>query len=266
MKIFKTIGFALATALVLTPTAWAAPQILGLVATNAPVALICDAVACKAEFASICLQQDRDAPKRGQLYHAHRDHHLTLMGKANDGGSVIQTVGARVTARSIRGYTAVEVSLPRAVVDGAGARTGIALRVSSDAALIPASRVGDDDPLSAREIALVTGPLRRLAASMIKQNRMRTDAVQLLSKMLNSTSGEGRLAKSRREGLFDEVAAGDASIGVRGRARAKQIHGACVAATGAGEHFSIRECLAHGHDRLLRDLNLEYWKRSRPGS
>ena len=58
---------AIATLSFATPRAEAAPQILGLVASNGlPVPMRCEAGDCTALLASFCLQEARDAPEDGR--------------------------------------------------------------------------------------------------------------------------------------------------------------------------------------------------------
>ena len=65
---------ALAAALVTSPAAFAvtgahaAPQVLALFSTDRPVALACDAGACRAEMPTLCLQPGRRVPQPGRGY------------------------------------------------------------------------------------------------------------------------------------------------------------------------------------------------------
>ncbi|MGH6930342.1 MAG: hypothetical protein ACREEV_18635, partial [Dongiaceae bacterium] len=49
-------------------SASAAPQILGIVASNGALPLACDADGCRADLSTFCLQQPRANPQPGQRY------------------------------------------------------------------------------------------------------------------------------------------------------------------------------------------------------
>ena len=62
-------AFAAIALTLLSGTARAAPQSLGLVATQQPVPLLCDTDRCVAQLSSFCLQRARKAPNHGTVYH-----------------------------------------------------------------------------------------------------------------------------------------------------------------------------------------------------
>src|SRR5262249_48754508 len=69
----------LATALLLLAhPAAAAPQVLGLMASNGPVPLRCDERDCSAIVPSFCLQRERAMPSYGTGYEATHPERMTL--------------------------------------------------------------------------------------------------------------------------------------------------------------------------------------------
>ena len=71
----------------------AAPQILGLAATAAPLPLQCADGVCSVEVSGICLQKHRPAPDAGTAYRAVSGADITLMPR-------------QVSVRSGRGISA----------------------------------------------------------------------------------------------------------------------------------------------------------------
>ena len=71
-----TLGIVLS--LVIGGRASAAPQILGLLATNAPTPLTCNDGICSAQFSAFCLQQHRKSPTAGTAYRPAKRTALTL--------------------------------------------------------------------------------------------------------------------------------------------------------------------------------------------
>src|SRR5262249_1965320 len=88
------IASALAAALSLAPlSAHAAPQILGLMASNGlPTPMTCDGSSCTALLASFCLQEAREAPSYGQEYRPGTRGGLDLILARADGTHM--TIGA----------------------------------------------------------------------------------------------------------------------------------------------------------------------------
>lgn len=81
--------FVAITALVSAPgIAAAAPQILGLVASTAPVPMTCTAGQCSAEVPAFCLQRERTMPRIGTAYRAGPGSRITL-GFTGPGKSVV---------------------------------------------------------------------------------------------------------------------------------------------------------------------------------
>ena len=107
----------------------AAPQALGLLATGkTPVELKCVDGICSAEFSAFCLQQDRTVPKNGTAYRQTEGSELRLVLTAPD-GTHRAVPASGLAFRSVRGFAAVVVSIPEAVVKVAGA-TRIVLSVA----------------------------------------------------------------------------------------------------------------------------------------
>ena len=87
----------------------AAPQMLGLIASNGPVPLSCAGGTCTAELSSFCLQRDRDVPPAGTAYRPVDDTGLTLVATLADGQTRRLPAGDRLRIESERNYTAVAV-------------------------------------------------------------------------------------------------------------------------------------------------------------
>src|SRR5262245_11362605 len=73
---------AAAAALALSAgAASAAPQILGIVASNGALPLVCDDQGCRVELSTFCLQQPRANPEVGQQYTLADAASVTLIGR-----------------------------------------------------------------------------------------------------------------------------------------------------------------------------------------
>src|SRR4030095_1171949 len=89
--------------------AGAAPQILGLMASNTPVPLTCTGEACTAIAGTFCLQHDRDIPTYGTPYGATHPEQLTLAVMTPSGDVLRLPGGDWLRFSGYDGYTTVRL-------------------------------------------------------------------------------------------------------------------------------------------------------------
>ena len=243
----------------------AAPQILGIVASNGAIPLGCDANGCRAEVSAFCLQQTRPVPAADTVYHPAHAADVTLIGTTASGKVVRIPADRYVTMTNSRGFTAVRVSLSLETLAALGFETA-AIEIGPHASLLPAAETGESDPLDAEEIALAIGPLRMAAERFFDAGDPRANAMRLTDVMINALPEAGR-STIDREGdasgaLLRQARAADpaAAADPKAVALAAGIHAQCRWAIDEGLHFSVRRCLEAGHDRLVLDANVELWE------
>ena len=98
--------------------AMAAPQMLGLVATNAAAPLYCEGGVCTAEISTFCLQEHRGEPARGTAYNLVDPAKIILVARAADGRNIRRTVGHMARLTVARGQYALRISLPQDMLMG----------------------------------------------------------------------------------------------------------------------------------------------------
>src|SRR5262245_503072 len=126
--------------------AHAAPQVLGLVASNgASTELNCQGLDCRAHFSAFCLQQDRPAPSHGDRYQLGPSGEITLIAKTADGRSLRLPGTGYLDINSEIGFTSVEISLSKAKLAALGA-TAAAVEVGPGVSLVPVALAGDPNP------------------------------------------------------------------------------------------------------------------------
>ena len=101
------VSFLALVPFVLPGLAVAALQTLGLVATNGPVELKCEAGYCKAEFSSFCLQEERGAPTKGTPYFAMDTRGIQVTASRSDGRQISLSPAMDLTMTASRGHVAV---------------------------------------------------------------------------------------------------------------------------------------------------------------
>ncbi len=246
------------------PSAVAAPQVLGLVASNGvPTPLTCDGFACSAHFSSFCLQQHRPAPARGDGYTVAPGGEVTLVVTTTGGRTLRLPGNEHLTIQSDIGFTSVSVTLPQTKLAELGA-SAIAVEVGPAVSLLPVPVAGDPHPQDADEVALATGPMRLVAANSFEVPSRAGDAARITSLLINALPQKGSESSETRNGLWvamlDRPAVATATPdGVDAAAR---IYEGCKIAVESRSSFSMRNCLELRHADLLAETNHKFWKES----
>ncbi len=256
MRVRFLLAFA---ALMIAPfaTLSAAPQALGLVASNAPVPLTCADGVCSAQFSTFCLQQARDIPGPGTPYHAVGDA-LSLLAVTADGKTQRLDGSAYLTFTSERGHSAVRLGVPERVLAELGA-VGATVEVGPRVTLLPVPVPGDADPQTAQDIATVTGPLRELGGRIVDNAGAEADAVRLTGRLINGLPEIGRVGLDVGDPLWREQLS-RSDVGPEAAALADQAYGTCRRRAEAGLYYNLRRCLEQQHDEQLLRLNRRYWR------
>jgi hypothetical protein len=263
-KFSLSLGLVLGLTVAGGGTALAAPQVLGLVATNGKVELICHGSRCGAEFTAFCLQPDRFSPQRGTPYDLASAAQVRLTATRTDGGTLALDSEQWLHVQALRTHVAVAISVPRDRMAAHGLAK-IELEVGEMVALLPVPRALDDRPLDDVDVALATGPLRALGARVVDHDKERMTAARVTNRMINllpragGTSEDGALW-SRALGSQDGGVSQGAADLVQGASRF------CNFALERSATPSLRKCLQGQHDGFLNFLNSQYWDAIDTGS
>jgi hypothetical protein len=242
--------------------ALAAPQVLGVVASIAPMPLTCSGETCTAQLSAFCLQRQREVPAEKTAYNAAEPQAFTLIASRADGTTFRVPVNDQVTFSSAFGYASVRVSVPQLFLKQLQA-TSLAVEAFAGAAVIPVPVAGDPDPQSDDEIALTTGPLRELAGRHFDAPSTERDAAQVIEAMVNGLPLRFWDGPENRSTLWDRQVTpqlqGVASA--EAMALARSVYEGCLP-----NSYSMRQCLELKHMNLLSDANRAYWDEASPGS
>ena len=251
------IVFALSPAI---SPARAVPQILGLVASAAPIPLRCEGGVCRAEVSAVCLQQHRKSPEPGTAYKPAQGTEIELTA----GGASIPVAGL-VRMTSVRSFTSVSVSLPEATVRGLGfpPRT-VHLRIGAMASAVPVAVAGDTDPLGPREIARYTGPLRPAAEAAIKGDGTLT-ASDILNQMINRLPYSRPVGAAEIGPVLAVVAASNGASAPQTRRLLSRALAECRYQLRHTRTPGLRVCLGNQHDILISGTTQIVWKALKPG-
>jgi hypothetical protein len=239
----------------------AAPQVLGLVASNgAPTVLDCSGAECTAHFSAFCLQQNRPSPSHGDPYVVAPGGRLTLVATTRSGATLRLPGEKYVEIRSEIGFTSVNITLAKAKLAELGAAT-VAVEVGPSVSLLPVATAGDPSPQSDDEIALATGAMRQAASRRFEQPGLASDAARITAVMINALPRHEEPA-ALRNGLWVAMAGNPAVTGATtdGRAAAQQIYEACKISVESRSTFSMRNCLELRQADLLAETNHQFWK------
>ncbi len=245
--------------------AGAAPQILGVIASNGVVPLHCADGACTAELSTFCLQQDRRVPSAGTEYDAVSGNGVTLVVTTADGDTRRLDALDYVQFVSVRNYTAVMVSIPAkelAVLEAVSA----AVEIGEGVALVPEAVAGDQRPQTDADVAIAVGALRTAGTWFVDRSAAATTA-RALNRIVNVLSPDAHASVTPRDSLWqDTVVRYENDLDTPGLSRAARVYESCHANAMRDTDAGLRWCLQLRHDALIIDLNSDYWASLRTGS
>jgi hypothetical protein len=234
-------------------SAWAAPQVLGLTASNAPVPLNCTGDSCTAVAGTFCLQHERVIPTWGAAYQASHPERLTLALLGRDGTIARIAGGPWIKFSAYSGYTMVRLSVPRTLLATHDA-TAAAVEIGPGIALVPLPQAGDGNPQSADELALAVGPMRIAAAHYLDQPSVGADAARLVAALVNALPEQHGIADDN-SGVWSRTVTADLAATVDPAALA----GAHSAYDRCRQQTDFRRCLVSRHREFMEDGNDKFW-------
>ena len=231
----------------------AAPQVLGLTASNAPISFTCEGDSCTAVAGTFCLQRERMMPSWGTPYQATHRERLTLALLAR-GGTIARVAGGPwIKFSAYNGYTMVRMSVPRALLAAHGA-TAVAAEIGPGIALVPRPLAGDGNPQAADEIALATGPMRGAAAHYLDEPSLGTDAARLVAALVNALP-EQRAIDDNNSRLWQDTI----TDGLAGAVDPAAVSTARHAYESCRDLTDLRRCLISQHHDLMERGNVAFW-------
>ena len=252
---------ALALGLMAAAPAHAAPQALGLVASNgAPTMLDCNGIECSALFSAFCLQEARPAPSQGDAYAPAPGSAVTLLVTRADGSTLRLPGAAYLRFSTLVGFTSMRIALPRTSLSELGA-VAVAVEVGPRATMLPVPVAGDRNPQSEAEIALATGPLRAAGEAAFDRPGPTADAARLTGLMINGLPQNDFANGASDDGIWRQaVTPATAAANAEGVALARRTLDDCRLAVEAKAAFSLRGCLVLRHADLMSGANHKFWE------
>lgn len=254
---------ALAALCLSSLSAWpagAAPQILGLVASNGLLSpLRCQAGSCSTFVDSFCLQFSRPSPGLDSEYQLAPGGAITLAGRKPDGSVIRLPAEGLVTIRSRSGFSAVTISLAEGQVANLGLRDP-ALEIGPMSSILPVAVPGDSDPQTAQDIAYATGSQRRLAGKIFEARSPDSDMARLVAMLINSLPAEEPVTPAGRREFWHKVqlSVAGAFLDPRAVAAASAIFGNCGTAVDAGTAPALGTCMEQAQGDLIGMMELEW--------
>ncbi len=254
------VGAALAAGLwVSGTTAQAAPQILGLVASNGvPTPLSCEDGLCSGFVSSFCLQAGRPSPKVDSEYRLAPAGGLTLIARRADGSSIRLPGEDLVAVRSRIGFSSVTLSLPEARLKALGA-VSAAIEVAPLTSVLPVPVAGDGNPQTAADIAFATGVQRRIAERSFETPGEASDAAKLAALVINSLPPVEPKADASRRAVWEKalMLAAGSPLDPQGIAEAAGMYRNCAEAVDAHTAVTLKSCMEMHQAGLIGALELD---------
>ncbi len=243
-------------------TVHAAPQALGLVASNGPIELKCEAGGCVADFTTFCLQQDRQSPERGTPYQVGSGE-IQVAGLTADGTRIALDLRQSLALESRRKHMALRMFVRKSTLQ-AHNLVSVSIEVKEHVVLLPETSATDKNPHSKTEIAMLSSSMRQIGSSYVDSDPDRTVAARVLGDVINGLPERGKASNSTRQDLWQRAVhrAGPAAP-QQGIDRARGIYELCKWTAGRATP-NMRQCLETHHDDFIRYLNSKYWDASQP--
>lgn len=262
-RVSRVFAIALFAFVAGTSGTFAAPQILAVLATAEPVPLTCVKGVCEAEFSTMCLQRGRAMPEPGTAYAPADPGNIILVIRRAD-GSTSRIAGHRSLRFSVpRTYVSVTATIDEAALAELDA-VSAAVDIRPLASLVPAPTHGDTSPITAEEVARVTGAHRMAAAGAVRHERETIGAARITRRLVNALVTNPRPTNAERKDLWDRIAA-DTPAGT-GVQKARDVFDTCHDYAEALGEEGFRGCLQYRHDYLMQSINDIYWNRKDVGS
>ena len=258
---------ALSMLVLAVPGAEAAPQALGLVASNGVLTpLRCDGGLCSGVVGSFCLQFARPAPDPDSDYRLAEGGGITLVGERADGSALRLSADSLVAIRSRMGFSSVTVSVPDSELKAMGV-VKAALEIAPLTSVLPVAVAGDSDPETPGEIAQALGPERRLARSTFEAPGESGDAVRVVTLVINSLPAREPTSAVGREAAWRAAVsqAAGAALDPQGLVVASRIYRDCGTAVDAGASATLGACMERAEQGLIGTLEFDFEGQSGAG-
>lgn len=261
-----TAGLAFLGLAMANTGAQAAPQSLALVATDEPVQLACTGANCSAEFSAFCLQPERTSPQPGTAYRMTKKSRITVIGVARDGRRMVLAANEVLRFQALRGHSAMQISLAEGLKQRMDLQS-VAVTLADNVTLAPEAVAGDDNPLSAGELAMVEQALRPVGADMVDRDSEGMAAARVANKLVNllpEYDGDANRTAKHWTRLMSQARAG--GLQPMAARLAQNAYDLCRYYADRVVAGDMRRCMQGQHDSLMKVLNSEYWQAIRTGS
>jgi len=265
-RVFLGISLYIVAALTGISGAFAAPQILALLETQEPTPLACSGGVCRAEFSTMCLQRNRDIPPPGTAYAPANPESVVLVLYRADGGTTRVEGHPDVRFVVPNSYQSAMASLPEAELDRLGA-VRAAIEIAPLASLVPEPKPGDTSPITADEIAQVTGTSRVVADHVVKHAQETISAVRAANRFANVLLLNPAGTREERRAMWRDIVAATPDEASRsGLHLIESIIDTCQFYDEQNGYRGFRGCLRYRRDMMLDSVNDTYWRRKDLGS
>ncbi len=243
--------------------AFAEPQILGVVATSAPIPMRCDGTECVAYLATFCLEPDRPQPDHGLAYLPAKPDHFRISTLNAEGRHLSVKTKIGFTAEYY--YTAVKVTVPATDLKS-GSDGNVYLSAVKGAALMPAPVPGDADFHDEDEIARALTSSRDLASAFFESGDADVEGALLVNRTLGNLPALGRVDVKTRLSAWDRAVNTSGKFSTEGLAKGRSVFKTCMTSVDLGVYFNMRSCLNKRNGELLGHQTVDFWQALKAGS
>lgn len=242
----------------MTAAVQAAPQALGLVATNEPVPLTCDGHDCSGYFTSFCLQMARTQPKPQTPYQPAEATDLVLH-VTNSQGETFDLPGGKFLKFSARTSTGVDISVNTTLLKAYSPQS-VAVSVPQLSSLVPIPVKGDLFPQEPNELAKSLTEHRKIAIGYHEQGH-RHELAALTAMLINAMPKGYGVSAGDREQIWNKITSRDIARSFTPSAvtEVRESYERCGRNADNSTRRTMRGCLEIHHIYLQLYTNKDFW-------
>jgi len=174
------------------------------------------------------------------------------------------------TLKSLRGHSAVRISVPERILKKSG-NTLAYISIGNFVSLVPQPKPSDPQPITATELQAYAGPLRQKAEQITHRSSRDSTIVSTMNKLLNHLDGDQPVKPGEAAELWLKVIgkapAKDDASGLRYAAKELAFCSTLSQSSktnGVAPH-GMRYCLEMVHDEFAREITAKVWQGLGPG-
>jgi hypothetical protein len=192
--------------------------------------------------------------------------HITVSAITADGREITLAARDSLRFRSLRGHMAMGISLAPGLKQRLGIEA-VFLTLAQHITLAPLPQLGDDNPISDGELAMVEQALRPAGSGVVDQDAVAMMAARLTMRLVNTLPVyDGDTVATTQKWRNIMAVARNSGLSPMAARYAQNAYDLCRYFSDSVMKGDMRGCMQGQHDTMIKSLNSKFWKAIRTGS